>query len=60
MSIIANSDLVLMLRDGAQGGRYMFADGRPFPSRFNGLYSIGRFENGAFLIYISNISAMGV
>ena len=33
MSIVANRDLVLMLRDGAQGGRFMYADGRPFPSR---------------------------
>ena len=36
MSIVATRDLVLMLRDGAQGGRYMFADGRPFPAKFRG------------------------
>jgi hypothetical protein len=49
MSIVASRDLVLMLRDGAQGGRYMFADGRPFPARFNGLYTIGRWEKDAFV-----------
>ena len=49
MSLLATNDLVLMLRDGAHGGRYMFADGRPFPSRFNGLYTIGRWEKNAFV-----------
>src|SRR5688572_17737629 len=39
MSLVATKDLVLMLRDGAHGGRHMFADGRPFPARFNGLYT---------------------
>lgn len=49
MILVTSNDLVLMVRDGAQGGRYMFADGRPFPSRFNGLYTVGRYENGAFV-----------
>jgi len=49
MSILATRDLVLMLRDGAHGGRYMFADGRPFPARLNGLYTIGRWEKDAFV-----------
>lgn len=49
MSIVASRDLVLMLRDGAQGGRFMYADGRPFPSRLNGLYTIGHFEKDAFI-----------
>jgi hypothetical protein len=49
MSLVATKDLVLMLRDGAQGGRYMFADGRPFPARFNGLYTVGRWEKDAFV-----------
>ena len=49
MSLVATGDLVLMLRDGAHGGRYMFADGRPWPSRFTGLYTIGRWENDAFI-----------
>lgn len=49
MSLVATKDLVLMLRDGAHGGRYMFADGRPFPSRFDGLYTIGRWERDAFV-----------
>jgi hypothetical protein len=49
MSLVATKDLVLMLRDGAHGGRYMFADGRPFPARFNGLYTIGRWEQDAFV-----------
>ena len=49
MSIVATRDLVLMLRDGAQGGRYLFADGRPFPASFGGLYSVGRWEKDAFV-----------
>ncbi len=49
MAIVATRDLVLMLRDGAQGGRYMFADGRPFPAKFEGLYTIGRWEKDAFV-----------
>jgi hypothetical protein len=49
MSLVASKDLVLMLRDGAHGGRYMFTDGRPFPSRFNGLYTIGRWEKGTLV-----------
>ena len=49
MSIVATRDLVLMLRDGAQGGRYMFADGRSFPSRLTGQYTIGRWEKDAFV-----------
>ena len=49
MSLVATKDLVLMLRDGAHGGRYMFADGRPFPARFNGLYTVGRWEKDAFV-----------
>jgi len=49
MILATSNDVVLMLRDGAQGGRYMFADGRPFPSRMNGPYTVGRFENGAFV-----------
>ena len=49
MSLVVTKDLVLMLRDGATGGRYMFTDGRPFPARFNGLYTVGRWENDAFV-----------
>ena len=49
MSIVATRDLVMMLRDGAQGGRYMFADGREFPSRLTGQYTVGRWEKDAFV-----------
>jgi hypothetical protein len=49
MSIVATRDLVLMLRDGTQGGRYMFADGRAFPSTLTGQYTIGRWEKDAFV-----------
>lgn len=49
MSLVATKDLVLMLRDGAHGGRYMFADGRPFPARFTELYTIGRWEKDVFV-----------
>ena len=49
MQLVATKDLVLMLRDGANGGRYMFADGRPFPARFAGPYTVGRWEQDAFV-----------
>jgi hypothetical protein len=49
MSLVASRDLVLMLRDGAQGGRYMFADGRPIPAKLDGPYTIGRWEKDAFV-----------
>jgi hypothetical protein len=49
MSIVATRDLVLMLRDGAHGGRYMFSDGRAFPSRLTGPYTVGRWEKDAFV-----------
>jgi hypothetical protein len=63
MQLAATPDLVLMLRDGAHGGRYMFADGRPFPSRFSGLYSIGRWEKDAFVAttrgFVSGMTGIG-
>jgi hypothetical protein len=50
MSLMASKDLVLMLRDGAQGSRHIYTDGRPFPGQLTAPYSIGRFENGALVV----------
>jgi hypothetical protein len=46
MSLMISNDEVLMLRDGAQGGRRIRLDGKGFPdpTRMNGLFSIGRWE----------------
>jgi hypothetical protein len=50
MALMASRDLVLMLRDGAQGARHIYVDGRSFPERFAGLYSIGRWQDGALVV----------
>jgi hypothetical protein len=50
MALMASKDLVLMLRDGAQGARHIYVDGRSFPERFTGLYSIGRWQDGALVV----------
>jgi hypothetical protein len=49
MAMMASKDLVLVLRDGAQGARHIYTDGRGFPSPLTAVYSIGRFENGALV-----------
>jgi hypothetical protein len=57
MALMASKDLVLMLRDGAQGARQIYVDGRSFPERFTGLYSIGRWENGALVVKTRGFTA---
>jgi hypothetical protein len=60
MALMASKDLVLMLRDGGQGARQIYVDGRSFPERFTGLYSIGRWENGALVVKTRGFTAGGV
>lgn len=50
MALMASKDLVLMLRDGAQGARHIYVDGRSIPERFTGLYSVGRWQDGALVV----------
>jgi hypothetical protein len=52
MSLMVSNDEVLMLRDGAQGGRRIRLDGKGFPdpTRMNGLFSIGRWEGDALIV----------
>ena len=50
MALMASKDLVLMLRDGQQGARHIYMDGRSYPQPLTGPYSIGRFENGALVV----------
>ncbi len=51
MSLMATRDLLVIMSDGAQGARFVYADGRPLPdpARFPGVRSIGRWENGEFI-----------
>lgn len=60
MALMASKDLVLMLRDGAQGARQIYMDGRGFPTPLTGLYSIGRFENGALVVRTRGFNAQVV
>ena len=60
MALMASKDLVLMLRDGGQGARQIYVDGRTFPERLTGLYSIGRWENGALVVKTRGFTAGGV
>lgn len=52
MSLMVSNDEVLMLRDGAQGGRRIRLDGKGFPdaTRMNGLFSIGRWTGDALVV----------
>jgi len=49
ISMVVTSDLVLMMRDGVAGARYIFTDGRAFPARPNGLYTIARWEGNTLV-----------
>jgi hypothetical protein len=52
ISIMVAKDLVMVLRDGAQGGRHIYTDGRAIPpaTQRTELYSVGRWDGPSLVV----------